>query len=123
MPLGAEYVKPAQGQHLLLFLFAERLGLIDGLMVAFGRVVLAGARGGQVLRVAAKQYVGAPSGHVGRDGHRVQAPCLGDYLGLALVLLGVKDRVGYLVVGEHLGELLRIVDGYGADEHGTAQPV
>ena len=75
---------------------------------------------GQELRVAAQHDVGAAAGHVGGHGDRPQLAGLGHDLGLLLVVLGVQDIVLDAPLFQHVGELLRLLDGHGAHQHGLA---
>ena len=83
---------------------------------AAGLEVLHGAE----LGVAAEHDVGASAGHVRRDGHGTLAAGLRDDRRLTLVLLGVEHLVADAVLAQLLGEVLRLLDGHGADEDGLA---
>ena len=69
-----------------------------------------------VLCVAAQQNVGAPPGHVGRDGDSALSPGLRDDLGLALdeFRFRVEELVRDALLGEGLGEELGALDGGGS---------
>ncbi len=116
VPLGAEDEEAAELEHLLPLLFAllleprvqlgEFLGLLVGIEVGLGHH----------LGVAAEDDVGAAARHVGRDRDRVLATGLGDDEGLALVVLGVEDRVRDVGAIEQLVDDLRLLDARGADQ-------
>ena len=140
--LGAQDEQAARGPHLvglrldLVLVFGLRLGehlpgvedlLVVGVGVAgglgdelVGEAGLAQLGLGQVLGVAAQHDIGAAAGHVGGHGDRAQLAGLGDDLGLLLVELGVEHVVLDAPLLEHGGELLRLLDGDGAHQHGLA---
>ena len=62
--------------------------------------------------------VGAAAGHVRRDGDGGTLPCLADDLRLALVVLCIENVMLDPRPGEHGAQLLRMLDGDGADEDG-----
>ena len=72
--------------------------------------------GGDRLRVAAEDDVGAAAGHVGRDRHGAGAAGLDDDLGLLLVELGVEDDVRDLALLQKLREPLGLFDRDRSDE-------
>ena len=72
---------------------------------------------GPVDVAAAKNYVGAPSGHVGGHGYRAQASGLGHDSRFLLVDLGVQDLVGNSPSLQAVTELLRGFDGGGANQY------
>ena len=127
--LGAEHVQPAQLQHLLALgvggglVLGGELGealrpLGVGLLKALGPQVAPG----QALGVAAQQDVDAPPGHVGGHRHRAQPACLGDDLGLAVVLLGVEHLMGYALLVEQARQLLGLLHRHGSHQHRLAPP-
>ncbi len=131
VPLGAEDVQTARGQHLHLLRVALGLELLEGLLVGgllLGRQLVPGLAG--VLRidlgarhelgVAAEDDVGPAAGHVGRDGDRALAPRLRDDERLALVLLGVQDGVLDPLLAQERGDDLGLLDADGADQHRLA---
>ena len=147
VPLGAEHVKAAGGERLLLEPRDLRADLVgDPRFLALG----GSSMSGQLLAdahvgVAAELDVGAAAGHVGGDGDGAGHAGLGDDVGFLLVIAGVEDREhlrlgGALVAGiergervgvgevvllpallaQHLGELLGLLDRGGADQHRLA---
>ena len=68
------------------------------------------------LGVAAQHDVGTAAGHVRRDRDSADLAGSGDYLCLALVILGVEDGVFDALELQQMRELLRFLDGYRADE-------
>ena len=143
--LGAEHVEAAGGERLLLEARRSRRGS-PLLRVALraspsmsGELALDAHLG-----VAAELDVGAAAGHVGGDGDRAGHAGLGDDIGLLLVEAGVQhgemampcrrgppcraapaprvvevdQRVA--VLRQQLGELLRLLDRGGADQHRLA---
>src|ERR1019366_5879749 len=48
---------------------------------------------GHELGIAAQQNVGAAAGHVGGNGNRTLAACLGNDLGFLLMVLGVQHHM------------------------------
>ncbi len=92
MPLGAEHVKPAGGDDLLLEL--RDLGAHLGFL---GLALLARLHGAECVAdahigVAAELDVGAAAGHVGRDGDGARGAGLRDDEGLLLVEARIEDR-------------------------------
>ena len=95
MAVGADDIETAQGRHFTELLFAR----------------------------AAELDVRAPTGHVGRDGHRAGGAGPGDDRGLELVALSVEhiaeDAGGF----EGGSELFRFLDARRPDENGAARDV
>ena len=142
VPLGAEDVQSARGAHLfglrarhglvLGHLFAEeRARFEDRFVLGFGvagrladRVlVVSGAAEiglGQILRVAAEHDVRAAAGHVRGDRHGAELARLRDDLRFLLVVLGVEHAVRHALFAEHGRDVLALLDGDRADEHGLA---
>src|SRR5579871_3304489 len=118
VPLGAQDMQAAGLQHLLALGQALRAVLFDGgaelLVVGVAR---AGFGRGHELGIAAEHDVGAAARHVGRDGHRAEAPGLGDDLGLALVVLGIEHGMPDAGLLELIGHALGFLDRYRADQH------
>src|SRR4029079_14573018 len=119
--LGAEDVQAAGLQP--LFLLGVTLGLEAGVGLLVGDLLLgrqlvpwlAGVLGvdlgaGHELGVAAQDDVGPAAGHVGRDGDRALAAGLRDDERLLLVLLGVQDAVGDVLLAQDRGDDLRLLD-------------
>ena len=77
-------------------------------------------RPGERVGVAAEDDVGAATGHVGGDRDGAEPSCLGNDLGLTLVLLGVEHLVVDAPLLEQIGEPFTLLDGDGADQHGQA---
>ena len=75
---------------------------------------------GQEVGVAAEQDVGAPARHVRGDGDGLLAAGLRDDLGFALVVLGVEDLVRDAALLEEPREVLGLLDGDRAHQHGLA---
>ena len=105
------------GQDLLVVGLGKAGGLGDQLVGQAGlpQVVL-----GQKLRVAAQHNVGATAGHVGGHGDGAELAGLGHDLGFLLVVFGVEDVVLDALLGEQLGQQLRLFDGGGARQHRLA---
>ena len=61
--------------------------------------------------------VGAPTGHVGGNGHRTLLPGLGDNLGLFFVLLGIEHFMLDTLQVEHPTEALGFFNGRGSYQH------
>lgn len=125
MPFGAQDVEPTEVLDLVVLLGHGSLGGSQGVVPGLF-VLLRGLLGVQPapfelldraeLRVAAEHDVGATAGHVRRDGHRAQAPGLGDDRGLAGVLLGVEHLVADPAATQQVGQVLALLDRHGADE-------
>ena len=125
MALGAEHVEPAELEHLLLVggaarahLFADRVDLLELVLVA---LLQAGGLEGQtqaVLEVAAQLDVGAAAGHVGGHGHDAALAGASDDVRLALPVadLGVEHAVLDLALGEQVREVLGLLDRGRADQ-------
>ena len=65
--------------------------------------------------------VRAAAGHVGGDGHRSRLSGLRDDVRLVLVVLRVEDLMVDILAPQPLGEILRCLDGRGADEDRLAE--
>src|SRR5690606_30830872 len=93
VPLGADDVEAAGGEHALLGLVARLAVLLErgAVRLLVGVDPDLGAR--QRLGVAAEEDVGAAAGHVRGDGDRAGRAGLRDDLRLALVELRVQDVV------------------------------
>ena len=74
----------------------------------------------EALGVAAEEDVDAAPRHVGGDGDRAEAPCLGDHVGLPLVLLGVQHPVLDAPLLQQPRHLLGLLDRDGADQYRLA---
>ena len=74
----------------------------------------------EFLHAVAKLDVGAAASHVRRDGDLPMLARLRDDLRLSLDVPRVEHGVYEARLGEHLGELLRLVDRPRADQHGPA---
>ena len=70
--------------------------------------------------IAAELNVGAAAGHVGGDGHGARHAGLGDDGGFLLVIARVQHVVLDLALLEQVGEMLRLLDRGGADQHRLA---
>ena len=82
-----------------------------------------GGADAEAVGVAAKDDVGAATGHVGGYGDGAGLAGLRHNGRLALVLLCVEHLVGYASVPQHFAELLGLVDVGGAHQHGLAVSV
>ena len=142
VPLGAEDVQSARGAH--LFGLRARRGLVLGQLPAeesarfedrfvlglgiAGRladrvlVVPGAAKIGlcQILRVAAEHDVRAAAGHVRGDRHRAELARLRDDLRFLFVVLGVEHAVRHALFAQQRGNVLALLNGDRADEHGLA---
>ena len=122
MALGADNGQATGGKHALALGFAGLLGLGVELLELLGRDVLHGqalvlqALAHQLVGVAAQQDVGTTAGHVGSNGHGAIATSLGHDMGLALVVLGVKDLMRDTTLSEGGGQLLGALDRNGAHQ-------
>ncbi len=125
VPLGAEDVEAAEVLDLFELGLDRLLGLLQRggqrrgplLDVLLGvEAALTQLRLGEVVGVAAELDVRTTAGHVGGHGHRALAAGLGDDRRLALVVLGVEHLVLDAALAELLREVLRLLDGRGADE-------
>ena len=122
MALGADNGQAAGGKHALALGLAGLLSLGVKLLELLGGHVLHGqarvlqALAHQLVGVAAQQDVGTTAGHVGSDGHGAIATSLGNDMGLALVVLGVKDLVRDTALSEGGGQLLGALDGDSAHQ-------
>ena len=121
MPFGGDDAQAAQGFDF----FVVGLPLLAQLLDAAGaggfvkRFV--GFDGGDgFFDVAAQHDVGATPGHVGGDGDDAGAPCLGDDVGFAGVLLGVEHLMRQVLLFQQVGDDFGVFDGGGAHEHGLA---
>ena len=75
---------------------------------------------GHVFGVAAEHDVGAAARHVGGDRHRAELTGLRDDLGFLLVVLRVEQVMLDALAGEQIGQVLVLLDGHRADQHGLA---
>ncbi len=121
--LGAEDVEAADLAHLVALGHALGADLLDEGLERLGlglgdAVLLLEPELGEHLRVAAEHDVGAAAGHVGGDGDGALAPGLGDDERLVLVVLGVEDVVGDLLLAEDAADGAALLDAGGADEDG-----
>ena len=142
VPLGAEDEQTSGLSHAvglggdLFFIAADKIAedlprLADRFVVGVGhahglfddRVFIAafahlGAR--QKFRVASQHDIGTAPGHVGGNGHGALLAGLRHDLGFALVMLGVEDGMADAFGGQQFRQLLRALDGNGADQHRLA---
>ena len=145
MPFGAYYVQAACGDDglmlpvgILLYPLVGlavygpclRYALVVRFLVARGSLyqklvhaVLPKLALGQELRIAAKQYIRASSGHVRGYGHRAEAAGLRHYLRLPGVQLCVQHLVLYAALGEHIAQQLALFHRYRTYEYGLARSV
>ena len=75
------------------------------------------------LGVSAEHDVGTATGHVRGNGDRAETTRLGDDGGLARVVLGVQHLVTNTTLREQFRQVLALLDGRGAHEHGLTQAV
>src|SRR6267142_3140817 len=73
-----------------------------------------------LLDVAAEHDVGAAASHIGRDGDHLGASRLRDDLGLARVLFRIQHLMRQLLLLQHAGDELGVLDRCRADEHRLA---
>src|SRR6185295_8883057 len=75
---------------------------------------------GHCFGIAAENDVGATPGHIRSDRDSRFATCLSNNLGLALVVLGVKNLVLDAALIEQIRYTLALFDRHGADKHRSA---
>ena len=66
------------------------MGFIIGVL-PISKQILAG----KPLRVASQQNVDTPTSHIGSNGDRTQASCLGNNVSFSVVLFGVQNIMSY----------------------------
>ena len=110
MPPGAQHVQPAELNdlfvlfgNLFLLLLQERFVLIRRLLRLHPSIIQ--YRLYHEFGASSQDYVCAAAGHVGGNRHRVQPACLGHYLRLSFVVLGIQDVVRHVTRLQHPGEL------------------
>ena len=121
MALGGNDAQTTQGLDLLVHHFP--------LLTQLGHFVLAGCLGQTFIGfdglhvffdVAPQHDVGAATGHVGGDGDHAGTTGLGHDVRFACVLLGVEHLVRQLLLGQQLGDELRVFNRGGAHQHRLA---
>src|SRR5215471_7973273 len=121
VPLSAEDMQAACLEH--LFTFGNALLAVSSqrlLEICIIRILGAGLGSGKPFGIATKHDIGATPGHVGRDRYRLEAACLSDDFGFALMVLGIEH--GMLDAGffELVGNSLGFFDRNRADQHGLS---
>ena len=120
--LGADDVQPPGGDHLVVQLLPVEAHLLDR---ASSRAVASSVSSAMHpvdlgLGIAAEHDVGAAARHVGGDGDHLRPAGLHHDLRLARVLLRVQHVVRQLLLLEHPGEQLGVLDRGRADQHRLA---
>ena len=113
MAFGADHMQTASGHHLLMPHLPRPAG---GFAVGFAGIGRQRLQLG--LQITAQDNVGATSSHIGGNRHRAGPPGLSDDFGFPLVLLGVEDFMGNLVLFQQLGQQFRNFNRSGADQGG-----
>ena len=88
--------------------------------VGNGQLVLQAIIARHGFGIAAQQNVGSAAGHVGRNRDRAFASRLRDDFRFALVLLGVQNLVRDARFLQQVRQMLRFLNGNGADQHRLA---
>ena len=118
---GGQHEQAACGLHLFLFLGMFRLD--PGAHLVGVQVRIGGDRLEHLhLDVAAQLDVGAPAGHVGRDGDRAELAGIGHDLRFLLVLAGVQHVVRDAFLLQQLGQELGLLDARSCRQ-GSAGPL
>ena len=107
------------GEHLagVQDLLVVGLGVAGGLGdQLIGHASLTQVSLGQILGVTAQHDIGTTAGHVGGHGDRAQLTGLSHDLSFLLVVLCVQDVMLDALALEHVGQLLRLLNGHGAHQ-------
>src|SRR6267142_5977712 len=112
VPLGADDVQAARGDDLVVQALPFATQRRDAtLLLRVANVLFFAQQIHLLLDIAPEDDVGSAARHVGRDGDHLGASCLGDDLRFARVLFRVQHLVRQLVLLQHAGDQLGILDG------------
>ena len=118
MPLGADDVQTASGQHFVMQRLPAATQLGDATILLGLIDVGHGLHHFHLpLDAATEHDVGAATGHVGGDGHHLRPAGLGHDLGLACMLLGIEHLMRQADFFQQRRQQLGVLDRGGAHQH------